>query len=1316
MGNTYGSPASPASESMIASFATYENTYAFQRNELVISATGRGWQHRDRVTRDLIEPITAVSCVAAAADSLSPANLTDAVPPPYVCATGAGSAVMAQVGPYTILGGTNKEVDNASLSAYYIPLDAVGESPAAPPFAGDLSPLSVLNFGMWLRDLTYCPDFDALLMLGEDNVLHTTTTPVLDGEPEDVGDLTQLEFTQRPNVLTVQCASLPTLPHATAGLFAAVLGSTGADRALTFIDSTGTQLLPNVPFPSGLEEVSKIITTSVGSPSSNGTHTIGTVRLAILDSESNACIEGTVDWAQSQATGFLSMRSSSSWRTILISSSLTDIAFANDGRHGTSLVCVGGIRGLSFLYVRSFGGAHLPGPLQPSVEYEINDRTVASDMWSMQLLDVDGDLDDDIVVYMDRTTVLITNEQEQVPPCAGDVSVLHTGLIEAGSVSSHVDLTGDGIPDLATLGWNGIAALPMDASGVVPVNVTPAETTIASVGPGSYPFAYIWTATGLIEVEASVLRHMWLDYDGAGPIAFTGIMEGEHIADWSSLAPGTIPSIETVVTWSDSCGCFRVMPPTSTNPPLLDSVSKVSSYSFDISVVESPRVCQHCDTDLTGDGRPDVMYTRYGALRMRETLWNEETGLMAGVGEEVVIDPTETNRFAKLWGIKGDGGDCEDLIFYLDDDDESIARLWSYDEQRPIDIWSLGDRMAAVVMVDVNLDGLEDIVYVLGMGQVYFSLRTGRPLPEKPFGASFYLGTVGLGSLGYSSIDVVREYPSGQVRSVVVGTETSLYSIPIVGDCSIPLPTPAPTPSPTPAPTPGASTTPVEATMTTTVPSTPSPPSTTTATTTVGDGDDGLAGGRDSSSSDGSGSSSVTTLILLVVIAVAVGLIIVVGLLVRRGKIEAADLDDGHVYATGAVNASRRPASTTRTEPTGATEMGALQLEGMEGLSARFLIESSDLRTTKILGEGSFGTVAQGVWQGHVQVAVKEVQASAGAEARKQIVSEALRMQSLRAHPNIITFYGICVDPFSIVLAYAEHGSLDVPLYTGGKEKRREFSEEVLLRFSREILLGLVHLHRERVIHRDMAARNVLLDINDRCLLTDFGMARSAIVRDGGVDGAKVEQTQTTATRLGPVRWMAPEQMESQVVATSTDVWSYGVVLYEIWAREIPWKGLSNLQVGAAIMRDQSHVPIPATAPDVIRRVMTAALQHDAIARPSSAGLLSLLTGEEVAEIPNHRRTKRRSREPSRGTSRSSSKPASENNLLDGYQVPVPTAGDESRYDGAGALGDDAPDEDTYFVPAAKPKQHAEEPGYDVAPVTSTGMQRVRSSKRKKKE
>jgi hypothetical protein len=226
------------------------------------------------------------------------------------------------------LGGTNDTEVSVSLSMYHLPLDSVDESPGAPPVAGDLPPLSVLNVGFPLLDLTYCPDFDTLFMIEDNggfNILHASSTPLLGGgASHNETDLTTLEFTQRWSVLNVHCASLPTLPHATTGFFAGVLaGTTGTDLGLMFIDSTGDVLLPEVLLPSGLDAVSKIVTTPVGEDFSNGTHTSGTIRVAILDSVSHTSIEGTIDWEQSLSDGSVSMAPSSEWRTVLVTSSLS---------------------------------------------------------------------------------------------------------------------------------------------------------------------------------------------------------------------------------------------------------------------------------------------------------------------------------------------------------------------------------------------------------------------------------------------------------------------------------------------------------------------------------------------------------------------------------------------------------------------------------------------------------------------------------------------------------------------------------------------------------------------------------------------------------------------------------------------------------------------------------------------------------------------------------------------------------------------------------------------------------------------------------
>jgi hypothetical protein len=193
-------------------------------------------------------------------------------------------------------------------------------------------------------------------------------------------------------------------------------------------------------------------------------------------------------------------------------------------------------------------------------------------------------------------------------------------------------------------------------------------------------------------------------------------------------------------------------------------------------------------------------------------------------------------------------------------------------------------------MVDINHDGLEDLVYVLANGMVFVCLRTGQRFPNPPFGAPKLLSDYpdGNPSFGETDIDFVLEYPSLQVRSIIIANSWAQpLSIPIVGDCAPLPPTPAPTPQPprigNPIPP-----TPRPVAPTSTPASTPAP----TVADLDGLGD--LAGVEDKIDADQE-ASDVTTLILIVVGSVVGLLVVVLALLVRRRRAEV-------VAATSAVN------------------------------------------------------------------------------------------------------------------------------------------------------------------------------------------------------------------------------------------------------------------------------------------------------------------------------------------------------------------------------------------------------------------------------
>jgi len=223
-----------------------------------------------------------------------------------------------------------------------------------------------------------------------------------------------------------------------------------------------------------------------------------------------------------------------------------------------------------------------------------------------------------------------------------------------------------------------------------------------------------------------------------------------------------------------------------------------------------------------------------------------------------------------------------------------------------------------------------------------------------------------------------------------------------------------------------------------------------------------------------------------------------------------------------------------------------------------WIIDYSELELEEKIGEGAYGVVYRGRWRGSL-VAVKQIKDNqVSAEKITEFVREVELMQKLQRHKNVVLFIGMTEKPLCSITDFVQNGSLDKIL-----KSSQEIDDDKKLKWIVDISAGMLHLAYSNLVHKDLAARNILIDDNMSALVSDFGMSNLI------GDDPKSKEGQV----FGPLKWMAPEALKESKYSSKSDVWSFGVVCVEILTRKPPYPDLSTKEFAERV-RNKTMTPV----------------------------------------------------------------------------------------------------------------------------------------------
>ncbi|XP_008989966.1 tyrosine-protein kinase Fer isoform X1 [Callithrix jacchus] len=256
----------------------------------------------------------------------------------------------------------------------------------------------------------------------------------------------------------------------------------------------------------------------------------------------------------------------------------------------------------------------------------------------------------------------------------------------------------------------------------------------------------------------------------------------------------------------------------------------------------------------------------------------------------------------------------------------------------------------------------------------------------------------------------------------------------------------------------------------------------------------------------------------------------------------------------------------------------------------KWILNHEDVTLGELLGKGNFGEVYKGTLKDKTAVAVKTCKEDLPQELKIKFLQEAKILKQYD-HPNIVKLIGVCTQrqPVYIIMELVSGGDFLSFL----RKKKDELKLKQLVKFSLDAASGMSYLESKNCIHRDLAARNCLVGVNNVLKIGDFGMSRQ---EDGGVYSS-------SGLKQIPIKWTAPEALNYGRYSSESDVWSFGILLWETFSLGVcPYPGLTNQQAREQVERGY-RMSAPQHCPEDISKIMMKCWDYKPENRPKFSEL-----------------------------------------------------------------------------------------------------------------